>query len=61
MKPEYPRGVLFNVVDPIRDLLDEFFPSTLQTKLLLVEASTPSIRHAVQVYGMTCISDIRQI
>jgi len=47
MKPEYARCVLLDVVDPIRNLLEEFFPSTLQTKLLHVEAGTPSIRHAV--------------
>ena len=61
MKPEYATCVVLDVVDPINDLLEEFFPSALQTTLGLLEASTPSIRHAVQVYRVTRISDLRQV
>jgi len=60
MKPEYARCVLLDIVDPIRDLFDKFFPNVLQTKLFHVEAGTPRIRHAFQDYGITYISDIKQ-
>ena len=46
MKPKYAGCVLLDIVDPINNLLEEVFPGTLQTKLLPVEAGTPSIRYA---------------
>ena len=45
MKPEYTRCAFLDVVDPIRVLLDEFFPSTLQTTLRLLRLAPPA-------YGM---------
>ena len=60
MKPEYGRRVLLGAVDPTNDFLQEFFPSTLQTNLFHIEADTPGIWHAVQVYRVTYVSDIRQ-